>query len=241
MMVRRYGAEFIGTFAIVFAPVALAAGARLPGGDSGLVAAAFVSGLAVLAMVFALGPISAAHFNPAVTLGFAVARRFPWRFVLPYWGSQFAGALAAAGVGVLLFGTASGTHVPSAPDLLVRNVGMEVVITFFLMLVIMAVATDRRSGSTVPGLAIGMTVVVGVFMGGPVTGGSMNPARSFGPAVFAGGVALQNLWLYLVVPPVGAVLGALVYEGLRMERDYAVGAPNELSEAVEAIAGPASH
>ena len=95
-MPHRYLAEFIGTFGIVFAPVALSGTGHFEGSDAGLMAASWVSGLAVLAMIYALGHISAAHFNPAVTLGFAVARRFPWRFVLPYWAAQFAGAVVAA-------------------------------------------------------------------------------------------------------------------------------------------------
>jgi len=95
---RRYLAEFIGTFGIVFAPVALSASGHFSGGDSSLMAAAWVSGLAVMAMIYALGHISAAHFNPAVTLGFAVAGRFPWRYVPQYWASQFSGGIAGAAV-----------------------------------------------------------------------------------------------------------------------------------------------
>lgn len=226
-MIRRYAAEFIGTFVIVFAPVALSAS----GGSSGLVGAALVSGLSVLAMIYALGPISAAHFNPAVTLGFAVAKRFPWRFVLPYWLAQFAGASLAAGLVALLFGGGSGAHVPSDPALVVRNIGMEATLSFFLMLVIIAVATDRRVSSAVPALAIGLTVVFDVLIGGPVTGGSMNPARSFGPALFAGGPALSNYWLYVVGPCVGAVIGALAFEAIRLEHAHATGAP--ILEALE--------
>src|SRR5665213_1471170 len=154
-MWRRYVAELIGTFTIVFAPVALSATGALPGGASGLLSAAIVSGLAVSAMIYALGPISAAHFNPAVTLGFTVARRFPARFVLPYWLAQFAGAILAAGLAALLFGAGHGTHVPQT-DSLIRNFGTETVISFFLMFVIIAVATDRRVNSTVPALAIGL-------------------------------------------------------------------------------------
>src|ERR1700753_3161295 len=107
-MLRRYLAEFIGTFGIVFAPVALSGSGRLPGGDGGLLAAAWVSGLAVLAMIYALGHISAAHFNPAVTLGFAVARRFPWKYVLPYWIAEFLGGIVAAALAALLFGGGHG-------------------------------------------------------------------------------------------------------------------------------------
>ena len=114
-MDRRYAAEFVGTFGIVFAPVALSATGRFHGGDSGLMAAAWVSGLAVLAMIYALGHISAAHFNPAVTLGFAVAGRFPWRYVPAYWVAEFGGAIAAAGLAALLFGPGHGTIFPLSP------------------------------------------------------------------------------------------------------------------------------
>jgi MIP family channel proteins len=234
-MLRRYAAEFIGTFFVVFAPVALAATGKLPGGEGGLLAAALVSGLVVLAMIYALGPISAAHFNPAVTLGFAVARRFPWRFVPAYWLSQFAGAILAALVSYVVFGHSSGAHVPSDPGALGRNLGTEITIGFLLMLVIISVATDRRVSASVPGIAIGLTVVVGVLIGGPVTGGSMNPARSLGPALFTGGAALSNYWLYVVGPCVGAVLAALAFEAIRLEPEHAKGAPNELLEALSQI------
>ncbi len=234
-MKKRYAAEFIGTFFIVFAPVALSAAAHRVGGDGSLLSSALVSGLAVLVMIYALGPISAAHFNPAVTLGFAVAHRFPWKFVWRYWAAQFLGAVFAAGVVAILLGPGAGTHVPADTALFFRNFGTEIVISFLLMFVIISVATDRNVSSVIPALAIGLTVVVGVMIGGPVTGGSMNPARSFGPALFAGGEALANYYLYLIAPPIGAVLGALAYEFIRMDHESAVGAPNELLEALEEI------
>lgn len=237
-MLRRYLAEFIGTFGIVFAPVALSATGRLHGGDSGLMAAAWVSGLAVLAMIYALGHISAAHFNPAVTLGFAVAGRFPWRYVAPYWVAEFSGGIAAACLAALLFGGGYGAHVPAAGPAL-RSVGVESVLTFLLMLVIIAVATDKRANGAVPGLAIGLTVVIDVLIGGPVTGGSMNPARSLGPALFAGGAALSSYWIYIVGPVIGAVVAARLYEAIRGGEHHAQGAPNDLFEALQEIQHPA--
>ncbi len=233
-MMRRYLAEFIGTFGIVFAPVALVASGKMRGGDSGLLAAAWVSGLAVLAMIYALGHISAAHFNPAVTLGFAVAGRFPWRYVLSYWIAQLTGGTMAAALVALLFGGGYGAHVP-APGPIARSVGMEAVLTFFLMLVIISVATDKRVNGAVPGLAIGLTVVFGVLIGGPVTGGSMNPARSLGPALFAGGAALANYWIYVVGPALGAVVAARAYEAIRGSEEHAQGAPNDLFLALERV------
>jgi MIP family channel proteins len=231
-MIKRYGAEALGTFGIVFAPVAVSASGSMHGGEPGLMPAALVSGLAVLAMIYALGPISAAHFNPAVTLGFAVSKRFPWRYVVPYWMSQLLGAVVASGIAALLFGAGHGVHVPSDPALVLRNVGTEAVLSFLLMLVIIAVATDQRVSSTVPALAIGLTVVFCVLIGGPVTGGSMNPARSLGPALFAGGAALSNYWLYLVGPCFGTTLASITYEALRLETTHAKGAPNELLSAL---------
>jgi MIP family channel proteins len=203
------------------------------GGDGGLMAAAWVSGLAVLAMIYALGHISAAHFNPAVTLGFAVARRFPWRYVVPYWVAQVAGGIAAAGACAVLFGPGHGVHIPTVGAS--RAIGTEVMLTFFLMLVIISVATDKRVNGAVPGLAIGLTVVFDVLIGGPVTGGSMNPARSFGPALFAGGAALTSYWIYIVGPVIGAVIAARLYETMRGSEAHAQGAPNDIAVALENV------
>jgi MIP family channel proteins len=233
-MGRRYLAEFVGTFGIVFAPVALSGAGHFSGSDSSLIAASWVSGLSVLAMIYALGHISAAHFNPAVTLGFAIAGRFPWRFVLPYWAAQLLGGIVAAGLAALLFGAGHGVHIPAAGPIL-RAVAVEAVLTFFLMLVIIAVATDKRANGAVPGLAIGLTVVFDVLIGGPITGGSMNPARSLGPALFAGGAALAHYWVYVVGPVLGAVIAARLYEAMRGGEHYAQGAPNDLYQALEAI------
>lgn len=233
-MLRRYVAEFVGTFGIVFAPVALSAAGHFAGADSGLMAAAWVSGLAVLAMIYALGHISAAHFNPAVTLGFAVAGRFPWRYVIPYWIAEFLGGIAAAALSALFFGGGHGVHIP-APGPLWRAIGVEATLTFFLMLVIIAVATDKRANGAVPGLAIGLTVVFDVLIGGALTGGSMNPARSLGPALFGGAAPLAVYWIYLVGPVMGAVAASLLYEAIRGGEHHAQGAPNDIADALSEI------
>ncbi|WP_158260510.1 MIP/aquaporin family protein [Chlorogloea sp. CCALA 695] len=233
-MRQRYVAEFIGTFGIVFAPVALSATGTLPSSDSGLMASAWVSGLSVLAMIYALGHISAAHFNPAVTLGFAIACRFPWRYVLPYLAAEFLGGITAAAVVALLLGGGYGAHIP-ASGLVAAAVGTEAVLTFFLMLVIISVATDKRVAGAVPGLAIGLTVVFDVLIGGPVSGGSMNPARSLGPALFAGGAAIANYWIYVVGPILGALVAARLYEAIRGSEKHAQGAPNDLYQALHDI------
>ena len=233
-MTRRYAAEFIGTFGIVFAPVALSGAAQFHGADGSLPAAAWVSGLAVLAMIYALGHISAAHFNPAVTLGFAVVKRFPWKYAAPYWAAQLLGGIGAAALAAALFGAGHGVHI-SANGPLLRAVGMEAALTFLLMLVIIAVATDRRANGAVPGLAIGLTVVVDVLIGGAVTGGSMNPARSLGPALFGGIAPLAVYWVYIIGPAIGAVTAAVTYEALRGGEHHAQSAPNDIGDALDEI------
>lgn len=223
MMRRRYLAEAVGTFGITFAPVAWSAA----GGEGGLMAAAWVSGLTVFAMIAALGPICAAHFNPAVTLAFAAAGRFPWRFVGTYVAAQIIGAVMAAALAALLFGVVgAGSHAPATGVSPLRAFGVEAALSFLLMPVIIAVATDTRVSAPVPPLAIGLVVVAGVLIGGPVTGGSMNPARSLGPALFAEGVALASWWVYLAGPALGALLASLLYErALRPHHEYACSAP----------------
>ena len=148
-MPRRCLAEFVGTFCIVWAPVALSGSGNYAGAANNLTAAALCSGLPVLAMIYALGHISAAHFNPAVTLGFAAAGRFPWRFVPAYCMSQLVGGIAAAAAAALLFGAGHGAHIPAVGPLF-RPLTVEAMLTFILMLVIIAVATDRRVNGAVP-------------------------------------------------------------------------------------------
>ena len=164
-------AESIGTFILVFAGCgAIAVGSLSPAG----VAAAF--GLAIMVSIYALGHVSGAHFNPAVTLAFAVGRHFPAGRVVFYWAAQLAGALAAAGLLRILFGAGSlGVTQPATSDL--RAFAFETVLTFILVLVIVAVATDTRAVGQAAAIAIGGAVALGALVGGPVSGASMNPAR----------------------------------------------------------------
>lgn len=228
-MIRRYLAEFLGTFAIVFFGCGAIATLRDQVGSHLMVNTVF--GLVVAASIYALGHISAAHFNPAVTIAFAMAGRFPWKFAPAYIGAQFAGATLASGFHLLLIpsqaiGARFGATVPQSD--LGRSVIMEGVLTFFLMLVIVSVATDRRVNGAVSGLAIGMAVALCGLVGGPVTGCSMNPARSLGPALFAQGTALHVYWIYMIGPVVGAVLAAFVYESVGVGEEYRQSAPNDL-------------
>ena len=200
-MNRKLVAEFLGTFGIVFAPV-MASAAK-----TDLAIAAWVSGLAVTAMIYIFGPVSGAQFNPAVTLALTLSGKHEKREVVPYLGAQFLGGLAAGLLGLLLFGGAFGTHVPSAPEAALRNIGTEIVLSAILMAVIFAVI--RKENAFAP-LVIGLTVVLLVMMGGNITGGSMNPARSLGPDIVGGSQTLGTIWVYLIGPPVGMVLAWLL-------------------------------
>lgn len=236
-MNRRYVAEFLGTFAIVF----FGCGSILSlvgKGDAHLMVN-LVFGLVVAASIYALGHISAAHFNPAVTIAFAVAKRFPWKFVPGYVVAQMLGAIVASALhAFLLPGTAKaaafGATIPSLD--VSRALVTEVLLTFFLMLVIISVATDRRANGAIPGLAIGMAVALCGLFGGPLSGCSMNPARSLGPALYAAPMALPVLWIYFVGPVIGAVLGATIYEAIRGGDEHGQGAPNDLEMALEKVA-----
>lgn len=206
-------AEFIGTFAMVFIGCgSIMVAERFPGSIPEF-AIPTVFGLVVAAMIYAVGHISGAHFNPAVTLAFAVARHFPLREVLSYWIAQTAGALAAIGTLAVLLphGVLFGATVPAVDPM--QAVAWEAVLTFFLMFVIIAVATDTRAVGVMAGAAIGAAVIMGALVGGPVTGASMNPARSLAPAIFQG--RLDVIWIYLAGPFSGAVLAALAYEWIR--------------------------
>lgn len=170
-----------------------------------------VFGLVVAAMIFATGHVSGAHLNPAVTVAFAASGHFPWRDVPAYVAAQFVAA-ATASLGILwLIGNEASLGATVPADLPVASaLGIEVVLTFFLMFVIKSVATDARAAGQLAAVAIGATVALCALVGGPLTGASMNPARSLGPALVAG-IGDQQ-WLYVVGPVIGALLGAFSYD-----------------------------
>ncbi len=216
-MLKRCTAEAIGTFGIVFFGCgAMMVAERFPGTISPAAIAA-VFGLVVMAMIYTLGHISGAHFNPAVTLAFAITRHFPFRSVLFYWIAQCLGSCVGIGLLYLLLpqGTGYGETVPHVP--LLQAFIWEVILTFTLMFVVMGVAKDSRAVGMLAGVVIGATVMLTAFVGGPITGDSMNPARSLGPAIVSGRVDV--LWLYILAPMIGAILGALTYQWVRGERE----------------------
>ena len=204
---KAHLAEFIGTFALVF----FGCGAIANGLPPTAVALAF--GLVIAIMIYAFGHISGAHFNPAVSVGFAIGGHLPWPRVASYAAVQITGAVT----GALLLRASLGPHAdlgvtqPAGSD--VQAFVWEVVLTFFLMLVITAVATDTRAVGQAAALAIGGTVALGALVGGPVSGASMNPARSLGPAIVS--VDLTGIWIYLLAPILGSIAAAFVYRMLR--------------------------
>jgi MIP family channel proteins len=201
---NRYIAEGIGTFALVFAGCGAIIVNDTHGGVLGHVGVSMVFGLVVMVMIYAVGNISGAHINPAVTIGFMFAGRLERCRVLPYIGSQLFGAFAAAALLRFLFPghETLGSTMVTGPIL--QAFIMEVLLSFILMLVILNVSTGHMEKGIMAGVAVGGTVALDALVGGPVTGASMNPARSLGPALVSG--QLDLLWLYLVAPVVGTVL-----------------------------------
>lgn len=201
---RRPLAEFLGTFILVFAGTGAIVINGLAGGVIGHAGIALTFGLVVLAMIYTFGDISGAHLNPAVTVAFAAARRFPWKEVPLYLGAQLAGAFAASGLLKFLFpgpGTLGATLPAGSAS---QSFVLEVVLTAILMLVILSVSTGSKEKGITAGIAIGAVVGLEAMFAGPICGASMNPARSLAPALVSG--HLEHLWLY----PVATVLGALL-------------------------------
>ena len=216
---KKYFAECVGTFVLTFlgCGTAMFLGCGTP---AGVVGTAIAFGLAVVAMAYTIGEISGCHINPAITLGVALSGRMSWKDAVGYWVGQVIGGILAGAVLLLL------TKVVAAPDLTgglgsngVANAGgvggaflVEVIATFIFVLVVLG-ATDPKVGAGKPaGLAIGLTLILIHLMCINLTGTSVNPARSIGPAIFAGGDALKDLWVFICAPLVGGALAALVWK-----------------------------
>src|ERR687898_95969 len=213
-------AELVGTFILVFGGTAVAVGAILSlptaGGAYGSLAIALAFGLALAAVVAAIGHVSGAQVNPPVTLGLASIGQFPWKSVPAYLGAQLVGAVLGAVGTWIAFGGLGRNEAKLAATYPAQGVGdlqafvLEILITFILVFVVVSVATDGRAPAAIAPIAVGFALAVGVFIAGPVTGGAVNPARSVGPMLVAGD--LTSVWLYVLRPIVGGVLGALLYE-----------------------------
>jgi aquaporin Z len=205
--VRPYIAETFGTFALVFAGTGAIVINDVSGGIVTHAGIALTFGLVVLAMIYAVGEVSGAHLNPAVTFGFFLARRFPGRRVLPYIVSQCAGAFLATGLLHLLF-PSSGTLGATLPaGSAVQSFILEFVLTLLLMFVILSASTGAKEKGITAGIAVGAVIAFEAMFAGPISGASMNPARSLAPAVVSGHLA--SLWVYLVAPVLGAATAVL--------------------------------
>lgn len=219
----RYFAEFVGTFVLVFAGCGSAV---LAGDKIGFVGIAFAFGLALLVMVYTIGHVSGCHINPAVTLGMLISGKMERRYAVGYWIAQILGAIVAAAFLLAIAKGAPNGYDPSVMGFAANGYAAhspghyglgaaaltEVILTFFLVLTVIG-ATDLKAPVGFAGLAIGLVLVMIHLVGIPVTNTSVNPARSIGPALFVGGWALQQLWLFVVAPLAGAVLAAVVYRG----------------------------
>jgi len=242
-MGKKLAAEFFGTFWLVLGGCGSAVlAAAFPSVGIGLLGVSFAFGLTVLTMAYAVGHVSGGHFNQAVTIGLFTARRIPASDVVPYIVAQVVGAVAGAGVLYLIAsgkagfdlaaGFASngfGDHSPGKYSLVAALV-CEVVMTFFFLIIILG-STDRRAPAGMAPLAIGLGLTLIHLISIPVTNTSVNPARSTGPALFVGGWALSQLWLFWIAPIVGAALAGLIYPMFPTggEPELGEGVPTEVS------------
>ncbi len=206
-MSKRFISEIIGTFALVCCGTGAMVINDFTGGTVTHVGVAITFGLIVMGMIYAFGDISGAHMNPAVTIGFAYAKKFPWKEVPAYVLAQLIGAFLASGILLYLF-PESQTLGATLPGLSALKVFIfEIILSFFLMVVIINVSTGSKEIGVVAGIAIGSVVLLEAMFAGPITGASMNPARSIAPAVVSGNIA--DLWIYIFAPIIGCVLAVV--------------------------------
>lgn len=215
-MSKRLISEIIATFALVFCGTGAMVINDFTGGTVTHVGVAITFGLIVMGMIYAFGDISGAHMNPAVTIGFAYAKKFPWKEVPGYVLAQLIGAFLASGILLYLF-PESETLGATLPGLSAMKVFIfEIILTFFLMVVIINVSTGSKEIGVVAGIAIGSIVLLEAMFAGPITGASMNPARSIAPAVVSGNLA--DLWIYIFAPIIGCLLAVVSCKLVKSEQ-----------------------
>jgi MIP family channel proteins len=214
--VKKLAAEFIGTFVLVFAGTGAIVINETTGGTITQVGIALTFGLVVLAMIYTVGDVSGAHLNPAVSFGFFVAGRFPRRELAPYVGSQCAGALAASAMLRILFpqNTKLGVTLPAGSEM--QSFILELILTAVLMFVIIGVSSGAAEKGITAGIVVGAVIGLEAMFAGPISGASMNPARSLAPALVS--EHLEHLWIYITAPVAGAVIGVI---GCRCVRESA--------------------
>lgn len=218
---NRYVAELVGTFVLVFASCGSAV---LAGDKIGFLGVSLAFGLSLLAMVYVIGPVSGCHINPAVTVGILISKKMEAKYAAGYIAAQVLGAILASAVLLLIAKGAPGGYDPSVAGFAANGYGahspgqynllsallVEIVLTFFLVFTVLG-ATDVKAPVGFAGIAIGLVLTLIHLVGIPITNTSVNPARSIGPALFVGGWALTQLWLFIIAPLIGAVMAAVVY------------------------------
>ena len=206
-MIKKYLAESLGTFILVFCGTGAIIINEVSGGAVTHIGIAITFGLVVLALIYSIGDISGAHINPAVTIAFAVAKRFKWQHVIPYIVAQVIGAFVASLVLKFLFPANEllGTTLPSGSSM--QSFILEVILTFILMYVILNVTSGSKEKGITAGIAIASVIALDAMFGGPISGASMNPARSLAPALLSG--HLECLWIYLCAPIAGAIVAVV--------------------------------
>lgn len=214
-MMKKIIAEFTGTYILVFCGTGAVIVNQTTNGAVTHVGIAITFGLVVMSLIYALGDVSGAHFNPAVSIAFTIAKKFPLSALPSYILAQLAGAAAASYTLKLLFPANEmlGATMPAGSDM--QSFILEVLLTFFLMLVIMKVAHGSKETGMFAGIAIGSVVLLEAMFAGPICGASMNPARSFGPAIAS--LHLEHLWIYLTAPVLGAAAAIFLYKYLKTE------------------------
>ncbi|KAK4490504.1 hypothetical protein RD792_001184 [Penstemon davidsonii] len=225
-LTRKLGAEFVGTFILIFAATAGPIVNQKYSGAETLIGNAACAGLAVMIVILSTGHISGAHLNPSLTIAFAALRHFPWTQVPAYIAAQVSASICASFAlkGVFHPFMSGGVTVPSVGT--GQAFALEFLITFNLLFVVTAVATDTRAVGELAGIAVGATVMLNILVAGPSSGGSMNPVRTLGPAVAAGNY--KSIWIYLVAPTLGALAGAAIYTLVKLRGEEEIDPPRQV-------------
>ncbi|KAI3451824.1 hypothetical protein Pfo_008489 [Paulownia fortunei] len=211
---QKVVAELIGTYFVIFAGCGSVAVNKIYGGTITFPGICATWGLIVMVMVYTVGHVSGAHFNPAVTIAFAIFRRFPWKQLPLYIIAQLMGSILASCTLALMFNVTAEAYFGTLPvGSNGQSFAIEIIISFLLMFVISGVATDSRAIGELAGLAVGMTIMLNVLVAGPISGASMNPARSIGPAIVKH--EYRGLWVYILGPIIGTIAGGFVYNLIR--------------------------
>ncbi|KAL3844922.1 hypothetical protein ACJIZ3_002325 [Penstemon smallii] len=211
---QKVVAELIGTYFVIFAGCGSVAVNKIYGGSITFPGICVTWGLIVMVMIYTVGHVSGAHFNPAVTITFTLLGRFPWKQVPLFIIAQLSGSILASATLAVMFDITTETYYGTLPvGSNGQSFAIEIIISFLLMFVVSGVATDSRAVGEMAGLAVGMTIMLNVFVAGPISGASMNPARSIGPAIVEH--EYRGLWVYIVGPIIGTIAGGFAYNLIR--------------------------